>query len=666
MFRDTLQVSLIGFSNNLDRAGFGINDITSLGGFDRGGLDDYVINSRGVSVNNFSFGGQGEGINSTTGAGFNLNNVLKNGFILNSQYFYGQSKNDISEFNRRQQFVDDTILTTVLRRTEVQETFNHRIAFGLKGNINKSSRFEFRPSLLIRDQQSDGQRLYNTDQNFKGTLNENINDQKIEGKRITYDHTFIFFKSFLKKGRSLNFSNSINYDDGRSDQANNSMTHYYDDGIISDSVIDQLRRRNINSFNTILNATYAEPINKRLSLRFNYSLNINRSTDELSTFGRNSFNGKYDNINQELSNEIERVAWRNQLTPSLNFVAKNINASASFSFQSLDIENRFGKQVPGFDQHYKYILPSANIRWKQLSFSYAMSANPPGVNDLQPVPDNTNPLFINYGNTDLEPTSIHNMRINFVKNNTQKLEYIRASIAGSYRDNAIIRMRTIRSDGIEETRPVNADGLYSVNPSFGYSRQYKFNKNIQLTYNITSDIVFSHSYLALNGNTGYTKTLSFWPELNTSLNWKDNYELNLGYTTRYGRTKYQITGFKNLETTTSTLFSELIIRRVKHLVFETQIDQRYSSQAGPGIQKVVTLWNAAVTFLFLKDEKGQLKFAAYDLLKQNINVGRSSAENYIQDRQINMLTQYFLVTFTYKNSNFKGPKVGGRQKFFLF
>jgi hypothetical protein len=97
LFKDTMQVSLIGFSNNLNRAGFGFNDIQSLGGFNRSGMNMMMMNGNGgINVNGISFGGMGEGINRSTGGGINMNHVLRNGLTLNSQYFYGRSRNDIS------------------------------------------------------------------------------------------------------------------------------------------------------------------------------------------------------------------------------------------------------------------------------------------------------------------------------------------------------------------------------------------------------------------------------------------------------------------------------------------------------------------------------------------------------------------------------------------
>jgi hypothetical protein len=140
LFRDTFQVSLIGFSNNVDRAGFRLDDIRTLAGFDRSGLDNYTISERGLNVNGISFGGQGEGISKTSGAGINLNHVLKNGLTLNTQYFFGRSVNDIAELYNQQQFLGDSVINIRSRRNEVRASNSHRIGLGLKGKLNETSR----------------------------------------------------------------------------------------------------------------------------------------------------------------------------------------------------------------------------------------------------------------------------------------------------------------------------------------------------------------------------------------------------------------------------------------------------------------------------------------------------------------------------------------------
>ena len=55
---------------------------------------------------------------------------------------------------------------------------------------------------------------------------------------------------------------------------------------------------------------------------------------------------------------------------------------------------------------------------------------------------------------------------------------------------------------------------------------------------------------------------------------------------------------------------------------------------------------------FLKEQKGELKLSVFDLLKQNKSISRTVTETYVEDVQSQVLTQYFLLTFTYKLKNF--------------
>ncbi|RYF90030.1 MAG: hypothetical protein EOO00_09395 [Chitinophagaceae bacterium] len=448
----------------------------SIGGYNRGGLDDYVINPRGVNVNGLSFGGQGDGINTSRGTGFNLNHVLKNGLTLNTQYFYGQNRNDIVEQTNRQQFIEDTVLETISSRNEVAQTYDHRIGLGLKGNIGKRSRFEFKPVLSIADQDVKSERGTGTSDNFKGKLNESINKIYNTGSSLTYDHSLLYFRSFSRKGQSFSLSNNVSIGHSTNDLFNTANTRFHEDGIITDSLDDQLRQRSSRNLSANVNANWTQPITKQLSLRFNYTLSLVRNTDDLNTFFKNAPDGKYDALQPGLSSAISRTHWRNSLSPSINYSGGNFNLSLSVNLQAIDISNEFGTTAAKLPQHYKYAFPGLNLRWKQVSLSYGVNVSPPSIGDIQVVPDNTNPLFVNYGNPLLEPAKTHAIRFSFAKNNTHKFVYFRSWLMINLRDDAITRARTIRADGVQETRPINMDGFYSISPSIDISKQYKFNK----------------------------------------------------------------------------------------------------------------------------------------------------------------------------------------------
>ncbi|HVK96408.1 MAG TPA: outer membrane beta-barrel protein, partial [Flavisolibacter sp.] len=665
LFRDTLQLSLIGFSNNLNRAGFGMNDIRNLGGFGRTGINMMMINSSGgININGISIGGMGEGINTSSGGGFNMNHVFRNGITLNTQYFYGQSRNDINELNNRQQFITDSILNTRSVRDEVLTSANHRFGIGLKGNFDSLTRFEFRPSLIFTDRDSDRETDIRSESNYKGLLNRSINLQDFEGKDAQYDHYLTLFKNFRKKGRSLNISNTINHGRVETDQINETFNTFYNNGNTNEFQLNQLRDRYQKNLMATFNANYNEPISKAFSVRLGYTATHFYNDDLLLTFNK-STSGKYDELNPNLTNELGRKSWRNVLSAALSWKYKQLTVTATGFYQALDIWNNFSK-TNQVEQHYQYLLPGLTINWKDFRLNYSTSVNPPNITDLQPVPDNTNPLFITEGNPDLLPSENHSINFNFFKNLNAKSLTINAYMHGNIRNNSITRSREVLSNGVQRSRPINVDGVADFYTNFFINKQYKFNKNFQVSFGGGYNFNLNRNYLIVNNNKSYVNTTDFGPSANGSFNWRDIIEWNFRYSIGLNSSKYESNAFNDIKTTRHNSNTEVILRWLKNLVWETSLNYVKNPLTAPGVRRDIALWNAGLTFVFLKDQKGLLKFSVSDLLDQNAYVFRNTTENIIIDRQLNNIQRYFMTTFTYNIRNFKAGKIGGRERLFMF
>ena len=77
--------------------------------------------------------------------------------------------------------------------------------------------------------------------------------------------------------------------------------------------------------------------------------------------------------------------------------ARNIQIQNQNQITGINIEQNINNLLPRFKFTYK---PS---KTKRITLNYRTSSNQPSINDLQPVPDNTNPNQIQIGNPNLEP-----------------------------------------------------------------------------------------------------------------------------------------------------------------------------------------------------------------------------------------------------------------------
>jgi hypothetical protein len=665
LFRDTLQASILGYSNNLNKPGFGAGDMMSLGGFQRTGVNSVMVMSDGgFSLNGISFGATGSGIQTSSGAGINVNNQLGKKVTLNLQYFFGHVNSKLGQISNTQQFFDDTTLTTRNITDQNSDDYNHRIGGRLKWKVDSLSDFTFIPSLNIQKNLSERTLNSRSFSNYEPALNESINLQNFKNESLGYSHEMFFNKNFRKKGRNLYLNNTLNTNSGSSDQFNDVENTFYEPNPFV-TRLNQYRDRDQNTFRTSLQINYLEPITKTIGLRLTNTAEYFKDNDDLSTFNRSSNSGKYDSLNQVLSNGIRRSGFRNNASVGIRWTLKGLVITPAVNFQSLNIDNRFLKN-PDIDQNFFYVLPSLNMNYKQWYLNYRVSAQEPNATDLQPVVDNSNPLYLQLGNPSLVPSITHNINVNFYKYDNKRLVNYNVYVNGSVQDDAVVRARTVDDKGVQITSPVNVDGIWRFQSSLGVNKQYKFNTSWQLSLRANIWATYNKSVVIVNNNRSSQTNFTMGPSAGWGFNYKDKFEFNQRYAVDWNNSRYDNPVYSDLEVITHYSTSEVVVRVPKNLVCESSVDYRYNSNAAPGIQKSYFRWNAGINYLFLKDQKGQLKFFVYDLLNQNINVNRTVRENYIQDNQITVLRRYFMLTFTYNIRNFKAGKVGGKDRFFNF
>ncbi|HEX2607675.1 MAG TPA: outer membrane beta-barrel protein [Flavisolibacter sp.] len=671
IYRDTLQLSLLAFSNNINRSGFSFKEVQDLGGFSRSGFNSLMVMSRsgqqGFAVNGISFGGLDAGISRTTGAGFNLNHApnKKKSFFL--QYFYGNNHNTVDQLNNAQQFFHDTIVNTLTTTNTLRLVDNHTVSTGANLKPDSLTDISFRASYSYAHTNENVQALINVMNNKTGRISDGDGDQFNTTSRHNYDHNFFLTKRFrAKKGRTLNVYQFLTYSKNLQNYITESDYNYYYP-LLQTTSFDQLRRQDIPTLSGQLHVNFAEPLSKKFTLRFNNRYEYVKDNQEIGIFDKDVLSSKYEQMNMGQSSGFERIQNRFTSNLSLSYKIKKITITAGASGLWQTIHNSFQRISNPINLNLFNILPGVSFQWKQLSANYSQNVTAPAIGYLIPVPDSTNPFYIRYGNPYLRPAKRRSLNINNYNFFQGSGASYNIYFNGSITDDDVVMSRTVAANGVQTVVPVNADGSINFYAGIGFGKEFKNKQKFIFNFRVSPNFNFDRRKLIVNNNVSTATTIGYGPSISMGLNWNDIVEFRPLYNPGISRTTYTDPFFRNIKTVTHSLEGELIVRLPKKLIWETNVAYRYSNQVAPGLPKENILWNAAVTLMMLKGDAGLLKLSVFDILDRNNGLYRYTTGNQIVDQQTNVLQRFAELSFTYNIRNMGAPKkVGGRDRMFLF
>lgn len=662
-FRDTTQVSLLGYGNNVNKPGFNAGDISRIGGFSRTGINSVYTNGEGTAfVNDISFGGTSGGVQTSAGAGANFNTLTKNAIKINGKYFFGMSDNRIAQLTDIDQTLGAEKLYSNTRSDQQNKSYNHNIGAKAEWQIDSLTKLTLEPLLVFRTMHNGG--VQETENRNAGgqLLNLGTNDSRLNGDYSEYNLNTNLWRDFRKAGRSLNAFFNVSRKDNLNDNFNTAENVFYNPA--SGSSTDQLRDNNIRNFGLNLNANYAEPLSQTLSLNFAASANYLDNVNALYTFYKNPLNQDYDIAIPDLSEKVSQSGYKSNFRASLKWkAATDLLIQPGLVLNTIDLQNNF-RNASSFEQHYQFIAPSLSVRYKALRVDYSPSFREPDVKYIQPVANNSNPLFIQEGNPALKPARVHSIGTWFFKYDTKRSINYQYNGFFTFQSDAIVMSRVIGSNGVQVNRPVNADGVWMFNGGGNVNKEIKNGRN-QFTFGTGIWLTYNHNVVLVNAVRSFANIFSLTPRINMRLSFNDRLELGESYEMGIKRSAYEDPFYRDLDFLVHTSETELVLRLPGKMIWESNYKVQYNTQTVAGYNNSIQIWNAGLTYLFLKNDRAQLKLAVNDILNTNTRRSLDISENTIRDVRTNNLGRHALLTLTYNIQNF-GGKVGGHDTFFKF
>jgi len=671
-FKSARQMSVIGMGNNTNAEGFSFMDILSFTGamsqVNSGGGNVNINISSGDALGGLPGGGNNNAINTSWAGGANYNNIVGTKMEVQSNYFFSRY-NPVTDQQLSRQYIlpDSTYFYHQNSRTN-NLSYSHRFNLTYDYVIDSLHSFKFTPGLSWQKAKSRSQSDYETLSEQLLRSNRGYSDNFSASNGYNFSGTLLFRKKFDRKGRTFSISLGSNLNESDSNGELESVNQFYNTAgnpVRTDSINQRSSTASdVKGFTA--RAVYTEPLFKRSLIEFSVSKNESRSVSDKVTYDYNRNSGKHDLLNPVLTSNYENTYGTATAGIRLRTQKKKYSYSVGVTWQNASLEGtiKTGIKDSVISKSFNNLLPNARFQYsftkfKSLQVDYRASTNQPSVSQLQPVPDISNPLNIKEGNPDLKQEYTHRINAHYTGVNPFRGKSFFWFSSYSFTNNRIVNFDVIDSFGRKRTRPVNVDGVYNLNNDLSIGWPLRF---LKATMNFNSGFGYSKTIQFINTVQNEIRNTSIDPNLEISKSFKNKFDLTISGGFTYNKAKYSLQSSLNNDYFTQDYSLDIGWQLPKNFYLSTDFRYTVSSQRAEGYNAKVPLWNASVSKLFLKYNRGELKLSVYDLLNENQAIVRNTNSNYIEDQNNRVLRRFFLLGFTYSltkmSANAGGP--GGR------
>ncbi len=646
-FSKSRQLSLLAMGNNVNEQGFSVDDYmnftggsTQMMGGGRVRLELNADNSSGVPLN---FGNRANGIMTNYAGGVNINNEFNNKTEVNGSYFYNYLDHDKDQTTFRENFLPNGSYTFNQNSKQQNSNSNHRLNATIDHKLDSMNSLKFTTSVTLNDTDTQLRSFSETVMPDNTGANESQRLSLASGTTTSANGTLLWRHKFSKKGRTFSANLQYALSDADRDGYLEATNRYFSPDNESTIVQNSSQQSISNTYSGTL--SYTEPLGKRKYLEANYSYRQNLNDLDKKTYDVS--NGE-EVLNDNLSNEYNSNYQYHRAGLNFRIVKPKYNLVAGASVQNTSLKGEILDLDADIDRTFENVLPSVRFNYdftdtKHFRFDYETSVQEPGIQQLQPVVDNSDPLNIYMGNPDLRPAYQQSWRFNFMTFDPVSFINFFTFVDVDHVTNAVVNSQSVDENLVRVTTPVNVDHSTSVNSSanfgfpisklgsrFNFGVNYRGEKSLSLLNDIDNEIT-QNTY---GGTIRYT------------YRYKEIFDMSLSADVDKQSTRYEFDQ-PDQEYLNETYNAEANLTFLKNYQFSGGLEYLIYNSKSTDFHQEIPLVNLSVSRYLLKNRTGELKFSVNNLLDKALGVNQTASVNYIERQTTNSLGRYFMLSFIY-------------------
>lgn len=506
----------------------------------------------------------------------------------------------------------------------------------------------------------------------KVRVNASNNASLSEGNSLSANLNMQLTRKLNDKGRNVTLRFIGSYGDNESEHYSNNMTRYYSNGVmVTEDTIRRYITTPTNNYNIGGEVSYSEPLADRVYLQFSYRFQYGYSESDNSTYNMpfgwvlsNGLPGQFSQHQSEWKDEEQSkyAEYRNynhtaRVMFRVNRQTWRLSAGVAFRPQNTKLSYKKGEYQVDTTRNVFNFSPEVDFRYQpqkqtQLRISYRGRSSEPGMENLLPITNNSDPLNIRTGNPGLKPSFSHNVGLHFNTFNMDAQRSIFSMVNGSFTQNSISNIRRYNeATGGWTTMPENINGNWNVFGMFGINTALKSNKKFTFGSFTNASYANNVSYVTTgelkDARKNTITNLSLGERVNAAYrnNW---FEIGLNGSLNYTFEKDKLNPQNNQEPYNFSYGGNLQFYTPWKMTITTNMtNQARRGYTDSSMNRNELIWNAQVAQSFLKGAL-TLSFEWNDILKEQSNITRSLSSNGRSIYTYNGVNSYGMVRVIYR------------------
>ncbi len=654
-YKSKSKFGFYGILSNLGTTGLDFDDKSKyMGstGFSSSSSDDGNMYYFTSADDDASWSGQysGEGIPTSKVIGTSFSTKLFNEKLaVNVNYGYSDKKIELEKTIESRYFLPDTTYNQFEDQSSSKVNKKHSGVVTLDFKMDSLTNFVLNTSGSFTNIATNS-KINTTNTSPNSRLLSDINRQNIsDNDNTSFQSSLKIEHKFLKKRRLITLNaltSSVNTDGTKNV---NSINNYQ-----NINKIDTLNQQNTsinNKGNQSITMVYSEPLDEKWLIQTSLKYQINNNLSEIKAYGIDNFTSRYSRLLDNFSNDYDYKIVKTG--GGINFIRKTekttfrtgVEVERNHSFlNNLKTNNAFDITQVRLIPKLAYSIKIDRVT--NLRFNYSGSTNPPTINNIQPINDNTDPLNLKIGNPNLLQAFRNNFSVSYNSWKSLSGQSIWTSLNFDNTINQIVSNTNIDAQGRNITTYENTNGNYSINLYSSYSKRL----SKLFSFDIGCDLGTNQYVSIINNVKSEVKQHTVNPNFSIELEKEDVFDFEVSFKPTWNITTGGLV--KRLgDYYENEISSSLDYNFSKRLKFSSDVGYLFKnaqSSFNEDFKRVI--WNAYINYNFLKDESLILRFGVHDIMNQNLGIERQITSYTTTQSNYNSIRRYANIAIIY---NFK-------------